>query len=434
MKKKRLFTAITSAVLALTTVIGAATITANAAAAEKKTTSVKSISSKNWMKYLRDDIKLNEITIPGAHDAAMVHSSAVYPVSVFTLTQKYHIGTQTWTDKGFFRSDRKVSEEGLLERGVRYLDIRYGLIKGDRKHSDIKYASDRLKLVHGGFTAECKVSENSFGVSSYDYVNNEKLMQWLKTFLKENPSETVILDIASDDGDNNPTVESFVYDFYKQQAENPRAEYPEIYVGDHVPTLGEARGKLVIMTNINAGHYRNDMGIKGNGNRDFGVYKNGKYIGDWAFKTVTTMGDKARKTFGLSVKDDNKKYAIFKNNYWEDDSIWKSDKWQWVYNGLTDAGTFMNKEKSQGTNAFMLTFTSSNTYMGLEGPQRYAEWLIPKVTDHIKKNPNNFYGIVAMDFCDTDNGGKLNKTGFGADTSSRILFETNFARFGIANA
>lgn len=52
------------------------------------------------------------------------------------------------------------------------------------------------------------------------------------------------MDIASDDGDNNPTVESFVYDFYKQQAENPRAEYPEIYVGDHVPTLGEARGKL----------------------------------------------------------------------------------------------------------------------------------------------------------------------------------------------
>ena len=69
-------------------------------------------------------------------------------------------------------------------------------------------------------------------------------MQWLKTFLKENPSETVILGIASDDGDNNPTVESFVYDFYKQQAENPRAEYPEIYVGDHVPTLGEARGRL----------------------------------------------------------------------------------------------------------------------------------------------------------------------------------------------
>ena len=39
-----------------------------------------------------------------------------------------------------------------------------------------------------------------------------------------------------------------------------------------------------------------------------------------------------------------------------------------------------------------------------------------------------------MDFCDTDNGGKLNKTGLGADTSSRILFETNFARFGITNA
>ena len=170
MKKKRLFTAITSAVLALTTVIGAATITANAAAAEKKTTSVKSISSKNWMKYLRDDIKLNEITIPGAHDAAMVHSSAVYPVSVFTLTQKYHIGKQTWTDKGFFRSDKKVTEDGLLERGVRYLDIRYGFTGGERKHSGIQYASDRLKLVHGGFTAKCKVTDDSLGIAHYDSV------------------------------------------------------------------------------------------------------------------------------------------------------------------------------------------------------------------------------------------------------------------------
>ena len=95
------------------------------------------------MKYLKDDIKLTELNIPGAHDAAMVHSTAVYPASVFTLTQKYHIGRQTCTDSGAFRKDKQVSEDGLLERGVRYPDIRYGFTGGDRKHTDISNASNR---------------------------------------------------------------------------------------------------------------------------------------------------------------------------------------------------------------------------------------------------------------------------------------------------
>ncbi len=58
----------------------------------------------------------------------------------------------------------------MLERGVRYLDIRYGFTGGERKHSGIQYASDRLKLVHGGFTAKCKVTDDSLGIAHYDSV------------------------------------------------------------------------------------------------------------------------------------------------------------------------------------------------------------------------------------------------------------------------
>ena len=39
-----------------------------------------------------------------------------------------------------------------------------------------------------------------------------------------------------------------------------------------------------------------------------------------------------------------------------------------------------------------------------------------------------------MDFCDTDNAGKLDKTSFGSNTSSRIIFEINFSRYGITNS
>lgn len=432
---KKVLCIITSAILITSSLLGATSMAANAATATKSV-SAKNISSKNWMKYLKDDIKLNELNIPGAHDAAMIHSTAVFPASTFTLTQKYHIGKQTWTDKGFFRSDKKVSEDGLLERGVRYLDIRYGFTGGERKHSGIQYASDRLKLVHGGFTAKCKVTDDSLGIAHYDNVNNEKLMQWLKSFLNENPSETVVLDISSDDGkENNPVTESFVYDFYKQQAENPNPKYPEIYVGNHVPTLGEARGKLVILTDINAKNYWDDMNKNNKSSNDFSVYKNGSNIGDWAFKNAYTVGDKSKKSFGLAAKDDNKKYAIFKDNYWEDDSMWTSDKWQWVRNGLEDAESIMSKEKHNNCNAFMLNFASSNSVSSLTGPQFYAERLIPRITNHIMNDTKGkFYGIIAMDFCDTDNAGKLDKTSFGSDTSSRIIFETNFSRYGITNS
>lgn len=372
------------------------------------------------MKYLKDDIKLTELNIPGAHDAAMVHSTAVYPASVFTLTQKYHIGKQTWSDSGAFRKDKQVSEDGLLERGVRYLDIRYGFTGGDRKHSDITNASSRLKLVHGGFTAEHKVSENALGIASYDNTNNEQLMKWLKNFLTENPSETVILDISTDDSkENNPKAASFAYDFYKQQAENPNPKYPPVYVGNHVPTLGEARGKLVILTDINANYYWNDVGVKDRSGDDFSVYKNGSKIGDWAFKNCYTKGDNNKKSFGLAVKDDTKKYAIFKDNYWEDDNLLTTDKWQWVKNGLNDAEPIMTREKKSGCDAFMLNFASSNTVKSLSGPKFYAERMNPRISEFIKGNQNKFYGVVAMDF--------------GGDSNYRMIFETNFNRLGINN-
>ena len=416
-KTGKLFRIITSAALVFSTVLGAAALTANAA--EKKAVSVKEISPKNWMKYLKDDIKLTELNIPGAHDAAMVHSTAVFPASAFTLTQAYHIGRQTWSDSGAFRNDKQVSEDGLLERGVRYLDIRYGFTGGDRKHSDITNASRRLKLVHGGFTAECKTSENALGIANYDKVTNEKLMKWLKTFLTENPSETVILDISTDDSkENNPRAEAYAYDFYKQQAENPNPKYPQIYVGDHVPTLGEARGKLVILTDINANHYWNDMGVKGKSSSDFSVYKNGSKTGDWAFKNVCTKGDNDKKTFGLAVKDDKKKYAIYKDNYWEDDNLLFSDKWKWVRNGLNDAESIMKKEKNSGCNAFMLNYASSNTVKSLTGPKMYAIQINPRISKYIQKGgQSKFYGVIAMDF--------------GSNSGFRIIFETNFNRFGI---
>ena len=158
------------------------------------------------------------------------------------------------------------------------------------------------------------------------------------------------------------------------------------------------------------------MGVKGRSGDDFSVYKNGSKIGDWAFKNCYTKGDSSKKSFGLAVKDDAKKYAIYKDNYWEDDKLLTTDKWQWVRNGLMDAEPIMTREKESGCDAFMLNYASSNTVKSLSGPQFYADYINPLINKFIK-GQNKFYGVIAMDYADNSN--------------YRMVFETNFNRLGI---
>lgn len=154
-----------------------------------------------WMKYVDDNKFLDELSIPGTHDSDTCSvDNDTEPQSSQVKCQQDYIPTQ------------------LLE-GIRYFDIRLG--KGDDPGID-----------HGIFYLLKKDG---------NYLHLSDVIGYFKTFLNENPSEALIM-LASR-GNDEATDESITTAFAKVMADNPNL----FYTSSHVPTLGEVRGKIVLL-------------------------------------------------------------------------------------------------------------------------------------------------------------------------------------------
>lgn len=154
-----------------------------------------------WMKYVDDNKFLDELSIPGTHDSGTCSvDNDTEPQSSQVKCQQDYIPTQ------------------LLE-GIRYFDIRLG--KGDNPG-----------ICHGDFYLFKKDG---------NYLHLSDVIGYFKKFLNENPSEALIM-LASR-GNDEATDESITTAFAKVMAENPDL----FYTSSHVPTLGEVRGKIVLL-------------------------------------------------------------------------------------------------------------------------------------------------------------------------------------------
>lgn len=154
-----------------------------------------------WMKYVNDNKFLDELSIPGTHDSGTCSvDNDTEPQSSQVKCQQDYIPTQ------------------LLE-GIRYFDIRLG--KGNDPG-----------ICHGDFYLFKKDG---------NYLHLSDVIGYFKTFLNENPSEALIM-LASR-GNDEATDESITTAFAKVMADNPDL----FYTSSHVPTLGEVRGKIVLL-------------------------------------------------------------------------------------------------------------------------------------------------------------------------------------------
>lgn len=154
-----------------------------------------------WMSHVNDDKYLDELSIPGTHDSGTCSvDNDTEPQSSQVKCQQDYIPTQ------------------LLE-GIRYFDIRLG--KGDDPGID-----------HGIFYLLKKDGH---------FLHLSDVIRYFKKFLNENPSEALIM-LASR-GNDEATDESITTAFAKVMADNPNL----FYTSGHVPTLGEVRGKIVLL-------------------------------------------------------------------------------------------------------------------------------------------------------------------------------------------
>lgn len=154
-----------------------------------------------WMSHVDDDKYLDELSIPGTHDSGTCSvDNDTEPQSSQVKCQQDYIPTQ------------------LLE-GIRYFDIRLG--KGNDPG-----------ICHGDFYL--------FKKDGY-YLHLSDVIGYFKTFLSENPREAFIM-LASR-GNDEATDDSVTTAFAKVMADNPDL----FYTSSRVPTLGEVRGKIVLL-------------------------------------------------------------------------------------------------------------------------------------------------------------------------------------------
>lgn len=154
-----------------------------------------------WMGNVHDNKFLDEPSIPGTHDSGTCSvDNDTEPQTSQVKCQQDYIPTQ------------------LLE-GIRYFDIRLG--KGDDPGID-----------HGGFYLFKKDG---------NFLHLSDVIGYFTTFLKENPTEALIMLVSR--GNDEATDEGITTAFAKVMDENPDL----FYTSSRVPTLGEVRGKIVLL-------------------------------------------------------------------------------------------------------------------------------------------------------------------------------------------
>ncbi len=256
--------------------------------------------SADWMAALDDGLALQEIVLPGTHDSAT-----------------------RYVQLGYFSKCQAKSVGGQLEAGYRYLDIRLAV------------DGDGLKLMHG-FT-NCRSGPLPWNAP----LRLEELLEECYAFLEEHPGETVIFAVKQEHGSESVAEFETALDRVVQK----RRE--RWLLSDSIPTLGEARGKLVLMR-----RYEDEAGL-----------------GSEAGIPLLWSSQKGYENPALNtVREDNGSYTLWVQDRYEYDA---ADKWNAFLAGMEAA------EKGEGNLAVHFLSTKGTAAYG--HPYRFARELNEKL-------------------------------------------------------
>jgi 1-phosphatidylinositol phosphodiesterase len=276
-------------------------------------------TSNNWMTSLPDNSSISALSIPGTHDSG----ARFEPINGTAKCQNLTIAEQ-------------------LEAGIRFLDIRC-------RHIDNAFA------IHHG--------------SVYQNLNFNDVLLACNAFLSNHPGEVIVMSVKEeyDASGNNRTFEQ-TFDSYVQQ-------YANIWsLGATVPTLGQVRGRIVLLRRFGAGS--TPKGIDAT---------------SWGDNTTFTISN-ANAT--LRIQD---QYVVPDNNV----------KWNNINTLLTEAST-------QSNNTLYVNFTSGYKSLIFSIPSitTVSASINPSITTYFTNHTHGRYGIIAMDFAES--------------TRSSLILNTNF--------
>lgn len=277
------------------------------------------VAMNAWMSGIADHTSIAALSIPGTHDSG----ARVEPVSGTAKCQDLTIAAQ-------------------LEAGVRFLDIRC-------RHIDNAYA------IHHG--------------SIYQNLNFNDVLLACTGFLSNHPDETIIMSVKEEyDATNNTRSFEQTFDSYVQQ-------YAAFWhLGATIPTLGQVRGKIVLL-------------------RRFGATATPKGIDAtaWGDNTVFTINN---SNASLKVQD---QYVVPDNNA----------KWNNITSLFTESNTTAN-------NVLYINFTSGyrSLIFGIPSITTVSGNINPRLNTYFATNTHGRYGIVPMDFVNAERASLIANTNF----------------------
>ena len=286
--------------------------------------------SADWMAALPDETPLCDIVLPGTHDSA----------------------TQ-YVQLAFFSKCQSLSIAQQLEAGFRYLDIRLG---------DTEKGGDYPRLMHG-FT-NCKTG--IFGGT----LTLDAVLADCYAFLAQHPTETVIFAVKHEHGDTATA------DFQRTLQGFTAAREANWLLTDTLPTLGEARGKLVLLR-----RWEDEAGLGGESGVPF-LWKDQRERED----TSLAAAEEPQGAFTLFVQDRFKYDA--------------DEKWNAFLTG-------MEAEPADGD--VLLSFLSTNGSSAYGHPWKYAKALNPRL---MALNDEMLKGWVIVDFATAQLAEKIYSTNF----------------------
>ncbi|MBR1763445.1 MAG: hypothetical protein IJ731_08810 [Eubacterium sp.] len=239
---------------------------AYAAVADNSSVGYENLNGKNWMSGIADNRYICEINLPGTHDSATAYCK--------NTTNNYvkFFGIPVF-NSGQYAKTQSLTLSAQLNAGVRYLDLRFSAKDGklllchgnNKKALPVNAAVKFLELFNPNLALlDCLgLPLLSLDTEFYAYEDEEcttlltceRVLSQVKDFLKENPSETVIITAKRENGDSKEYIKLF-----KEQTEmlkreiNPSTQKEYLYtengngVYTKMPTLSEARGKIILMS------------------------------------------------------------------------------------------------------------------------------------------------------------------------------------------
>ncbi|WP_067688630.1 phosphatidylinositol-specific phospholipase C [Nocardia jejuensis] len=293
----------------------------------------RAIAPQTWMAALPDTTSLLRLTIPGTHDSCAM--------SAANGTEWSH--TQNW------------SLPAQFAHGIRFLDIR---CNGLQDHM-----SDSFGVYHA---------------AAYQGITFDGVLDQCRDFLARNPDEVLIMRLKKEDGTRNDVGANFaaIFDGYL----DAKGYRPLFWIGDRFPALGEARGRIVLIT-----QFANQLPALRWPGGDNGVFSNDRIYLQDRYKGRGLMGLDSGSGSGSADSGSTDSGSATGSS--------GGDKFSYVRDCL-------DKAAADPDNALMyINFTS---YADNAWPRDNAAAILPEVANYLTEHraQRAHYGIVPMDFPD----------------------------------